>query len=145
MEKTTGSTVQRLAARSLIRDLEEGTSHLHNQTIRPKDSDVKQEIVNLGVKYSLVSKHTSFIAIEDRSAERSDWFFAPPPSQPVSRPVATNAPAPVMRSRLSSGPGAAKLKKSGGSGGKGGDGGGGGIFLQKSSAPSKRMGMQKLY
>eukprot|EP01102_Stenamoeba_stenopodia_P005495 TRINITY_DN1620_c0_g2_i1.p1 TRINITY_DN1620_c0_g2~~TRINITY_DN1620_c0_g2_i1.p1 ORF type:complete len:1025 (-),score=271.61 TRINITY_DN1620_c0_g2_i1:66-3068(-) len=93
LERTTGATVQRLAARSLIRDLEEGTSHLHNQPFRPEESRVKQEIINLGVKYSLVSKHTSFVAIEDRADERSNWFFAPPPVQPVTRNVTQMAPA----------------------------------------------------
>eukprot|EP01102_Stenamoeba_stenopodia_P012214 TRINITY_DN3828_c0_g1_i1.p1 TRINITY_DN3828_c0_g1~~TRINITY_DN3828_c0_g1_i1.p1 ORF type:complete len:722 (+),score=174.56 TRINITY_DN3828_c0_g1_i1:35-2200(+) len=79
VEKTFGSTVQRLAARSLIRDLEEGTSHLHKQKRRPAEARVKQEIVDLGVKYNLVSKHTSFIAVEDRSEERQrrNWMFPP--------------------------------------------------------------------
>eukprot|EP01102_Stenamoeba_stenopodia_P013992 TRINITY_DN4606_c0_g1_i3.p1 TRINITY_DN4606_c0_g1~~TRINITY_DN4606_c0_g1_i3.p1 ORF type:complete len:764 (-),score=185.45 TRINITY_DN4606_c0_g1_i3:796-3087(-) len=121
VEKTSGSTVQRLAARSLIRDLEEGTSHLHNQSIRPQEDRVKQEIINLGVKYSLVSKHTSFIAIEDRSAERSEWFFAPPPQAPISRVVPLPAPASCYRASSLAAPS-----------------GGGGIFL-KTKAKSRSM------
>jgi len=53
----------------------------------------------LGVKYSLVSKYTSFIAVEDRSDERSNWFFAPPPVQPVTRTVTNlSAAAPLAPS-----------------------------------------------
>jgi len=75
VEKTSGATIQRLAARSLIRDLEEGTSHLHNQEIRPSEIDVKQEIVRLGEKYNMVSKYTSFIAIQDRQINIGNWLF----------------------------------------------------------------------
>jgi len=50
IERTTGAAVQRLAARSLIRDLEEGTSHLHNQPFRPEESKVKQVCVWFSLK-----------------------------------------------------------------------------------------------
>eukprot|EP01102_Stenamoeba_stenopodia_P005493 TRINITY_DN1620_c0_g1_i1.p1 TRINITY_DN1620_c0_g1~~TRINITY_DN1620_c0_g1_i1.p1 ORF type:complete len:951 (-),score=170.99 TRINITY_DN1620_c0_g1_i1:160-3012(-) len=133
IERTSGATVQRLAARSLIRDLEEGTSHLHSQTLRPEESKVKQEIISLGVKYSLASKHTSFIAIEDRSNERSNWFFASP-VKPLTRAVPTNAPtqsafrtfaAPVVTGSR------------GGRGGRGGGGGRGGPSPVGSGFPSR--------
>jgi len=73
-----GEIVTTLAARALIRDLEEGQSPLHDrrgslqarprtdERERPEDA-VKKEIVRLGITYSLASKHTSFVAVEERA------------------------------------------------------------------------------
>ncbi len=67
-----------LAARTLIRDLEEGGSPLHTRRgslqgrqraeakVSPED-ELKTEIIKLGVQYHLVSRHTSFVAIEKRA------------------------------------------------------------------------------
>ena len=65
IEEHIGNLVQKLAARSLIRDLEEGSSWLH--ATNANNSVIKNEIVRLGTTYSLVSKHTSFIAVEPRN------------------------------------------------------------------------------
>lgn len=66
-----GELVGTLAARALIRDLEEGSSPLHDRRGSLQDrgrgaARVKDEIVRLGVGYGLVSSHTSFVAIERR-------------------------------------------------------------------------------
>ncbi|HQP88031.1 MAG TPA: VIT domain-containing protein [Thermoanaerobaculia bacterium] len=70
-EAPEGTLLATLAARTLIRDLEEGASPLHNrrgslQGRNTKDR-VKEEIVRLGVTYGLVSRETSYVAIEERA------------------------------------------------------------------------------
>ena len=70
-EAPEGTLLATLAARSLIRDLEEGASPLHNrrgslQGRNTKDR-VKEEIVRLGVTYGLVSRETSYVAVEERA------------------------------------------------------------------------------
>jgi hypothetical protein len=68
-----GTLVATLWARRMIRDLEENRSPLHprrgSQQARAlslKDEPVKNEIVRLGTTWSLVSRHTSFVAVEER-------------------------------------------------------------------------------
>ena len=68
-----GTLVATLWARRMIRDLEEGRSPLHprrgSQQARAlglQDAPVKNEIVRLGTTWSLVSRHTSFVAVEER-------------------------------------------------------------------------------
>ncbi|CAG8717164.1 3021_t:CDS:2 [Funneliformis mosseae] len=68
-----GLKIHRLAARKLIQDLDDGNSFLHKH---PKNSGkhipaslVKEHIVNLGKTFNLASKHTSFIAIDERNNE----------------------------------------------------------------------------
>jgi len=65
-----GNIIGTLAARARIRDLEEGMSPLHDRRgslqERTTKDHVKEEIVRLGVTYQLVSRATSFIAVEKR-------------------------------------------------------------------------------
>ena len=67
-----GTLVSTLWARRAIRDLEEGCSRLHSgRGSRQKraaglEDRVKAEIIRLGVAYGLVSRHTSFVAVEER-------------------------------------------------------------------------------
>ncbi|MBI2837254.1 MAG: VWA domain-containing protein [Acidobacteria bacterium] len=67
-----GNLVATLAARAMIRDLEEGTSPLHNRQGsaqgREKKDRVKGELVRLGVTFGLCSRETSFVAVEERGA-----------------------------------------------------------------------------
>lgn len=64
-----GRTVARLAARARIRELEEGDEWLNargsRQTQR-KESAARTEIIDLSVRYGLISRETSFVAIERR-------------------------------------------------------------------------------
>ena len=69
-----GTLVGTLWARRTIRDLEEGRSELHPRrgsrqarAVGLKDEKVKAEIVSLGTAWSLVSRHTSFVAVEERA------------------------------------------------------------------------------
>lgn len=65
-----GTLLATLAARTLIRDLEEGTSPLHTRRGslqgRATRDTVKEEIVRLGVTYGLASRETSYVAVEER-------------------------------------------------------------------------------
>jgi hypothetical protein len=65
-----GTLVATLAARTMIRDLEEGSSPLHDRhgslQERGQTDGVKAEMVRLGTEYELCSAHTSFVAIENR-------------------------------------------------------------------------------
>jgi len=72
---TRGSVVGTLAARGLIRDLEEGMSSFHDRRGSLQDRNtklrVKQEIVQLGIDYKLCSRETSLVAVEKRKKPES--------------------------------------------------------------------------
>ena len=65
-----GGLIATLAARTKIRDLEEGMSALHDRqgSLQQRDQEkaVTREIVRLGVTYQLCSRETSFVAVEQR-------------------------------------------------------------------------------
>jgi hypothetical protein len=68
-----GSLVSTLWARRAIRDLEEGCSRLHGPRGSRQErasvgleDRVKAEVVRLGTTYGLMSRHTSYVAIEER-------------------------------------------------------------------------------
>jgi len=65
-----GAVIGPLAARAFIRDLEEGTSPLHekrgSQQPGRRDRRITRAIVDLGVRYQLATSHTSFVAVEER-------------------------------------------------------------------------------
>lgn len=71
-----GSLLATLAARTLIRDLEEGASPLHPRRGSrqeragrpPREDAVKAEIVRLGETYGLASRETSWVAVEERAS-----------------------------------------------------------------------------
>jgi hypothetical protein len=107
-----GSLVGTLWARQMIRDLEEGRSGLHpRRGSRQKRADeadderVKARIVELGTTWSLVSRHTSFVAVEEREtptdgeaqlrripvAITRGWHGLPRPGIPMAVPL--GAPA----------------------------------------------------
>jgi len=69
-----GAVVGPLAARAEIRDLEEGTSRLHeaggSQQRGRREARITQAIVELGVRYQLASSQTSFVAVEERKGEK---------------------------------------------------------------------------
>jgi hypothetical protein len=68
-----GTLVGTLWARRAIRDLEEGRSALHprrgsrqKRALGNEAERVKAEVVRLGTTWSLVSRYTSFVAVEER-------------------------------------------------------------------------------
>ncbi|CAJ0876773.1 12753_t:CDS:10 [Entrophospora sp. SA101] len=71
----TGSKIHTLAARKLIQDLEENRSFI-NKHPKSKDKPIpdyifKDYIVNLGIKYNLISKYTSIGATKKSSKKKS--------------------------------------------------------------------------
>ncbi len=65
-----GTTVATLAARARIRELEESpewTSTRGSRQQRSKDAGVSREIIDLAIKYGLMSRETSFVAVERRA------------------------------------------------------------------------------
>jgi hypothetical protein len=66
---TSGRTVATLAARARIRELEESpewTTIRGSQQHERKASRVSREIIDLSIRYGLVSRETSYVAIEKR-------------------------------------------------------------------------------
>ncbi|KAJ7873050.1 hypothetical protein B0H14DRAFT_3438485 [Mycena olivaceomarginata] len=64
------TAIHALAARKIIRDLEDGQHALRTTLSNPDDTDllartVKANIVRLGKTYSISSKHTSFVAVDE--------------------------------------------------------------------------------
>jgi hypothetical protein len=66
-----GDSVVKLAARSLIRDLQDARSYMHDDKchLLPKytASSVTDAIVKTSLEHQVMSKHTSFLAIEKRT------------------------------------------------------------------------------
>ncbi len=62
-----GNFVHQLAARKRIQDLEENVSV--EEEGGEKMEEVKKAIVELGIKYRLASKHTSFVGVDDKAAK----------------------------------------------------------------------------
>jgi Ca-activated chloride channel family protein len=67
--QVTGKSVATLAARARIRELEEGPEWLANRGSRQrerKQTGVTKEIIDLSIRYGLISRETSFVAVERR-------------------------------------------------------------------------------
>ena len=92
-----GKLIHTLAARSMIRDLEEGRSWMTELGYDVKSARVKEEIVRLGTKYQLTSLHTSFIAIEERTGNHFDCWFD---HYQVPEPVHHHQPVHLRKSLM---------------------------------------------
>ena len=69
-DRIEGRVIQSMAARALIRDLDDGVSWLHDAAAmggRATDEEVRAETVRLGIAHGLASKHTSYVAVEQRA------------------------------------------------------------------------------
>ncbi|CAG8690386.1 43934_t:CDS:2 [Gigaspora margarita] len=93
-----GSKIHTLAARKLIQDLDDGTSFIHKH---PRNSGkmipvslIREQIVKLGITYTLASKYTSFLAID----ERDNKVVAETQSLPNKRIVPTRLNSASRRS-----------------------------------------------
>lgn len=80
---TDAATIHQLAARKAIQDLEEGRGWLQaaktadNVSVKKKhesrfDEIVERECVRLGEKFQVAGKHTSFVAVEDKSNDEME-------------------------------------------------------------------------
>jgi len=64
-----GHIIHKMAAKSLIRDLEEGRSYLHDVNgviVKGTSSTVNQKIIETSIRYQIMSKKTAFVAVEKR-------------------------------------------------------------------------------
>lgn len=71
VQAVAGKSVATLAARARIRELEEGGEWLASRGSRQKErkqTTVSKEIIELSVRYGLISRETSFVAVERRDA-----------------------------------------------------------------------------
>ena len=60
-----GNMIMALAAKSMIRDLEEGRSYLHDldgKLVKGTEQTVKEKIIKLSIQHSILSKFTAFVA-----------------------------------------------------------------------------------
>ncbi|CAJ0642908.1 3460_t:CDS:2 [Entrophospora sp. SA101] len=75
----TGSKIHTLAARKLVQDLEESRSFIHKH-LKSKDKTIpdyifKDYIVNLGIKYNLMSKYTRIGSVSSCASRISSVFL----------------------------------------------------------------------
>ncbi|KAK7055093.1 von Willebrand factor type A domain-containing protein [Favolaschia claudopus] len=104
------TAIHALAARKIIQDLEDGKHDLRATLSDPDDKGlltrtVKASIVRLGVTYSISSKHTSFVAVDETTevtpfaSERVEPHRPPLGLPPPPPRAAIPAPAPPPPSR----------------------------------------------
>ncbi|RIA99410.1 von Willebrand factor type A domain-containing protein [Glomus cerebriforme] len=101
-----GSKIHRLAARKLIQDLNDEKSFLHNH---PKNAGkhipaslVKEYIIKLGKTFNLASKHTSFIAIDERTIEPNEVIIKARKRNVHQRQSYVSADAPAAATSFAS-------------------------------------------
>ncbi|KAK7055094.1 von Willebrand factor type A domain-containing protein [Favolaschia claudopus] len=97
-----------LAARKIIQDLEDGKHALKESLAKPDDSDllkrtVKASIVRLGTTYSIVSTHTSFVAIDETKPDKPPVQAVYITGVPVGGGGARHRLQPAMRFAASAG------------------------------------------
>jgi len=78
----TGNLLHTMAARSMIRDLEEGRSWLQQTGYSRSSTEVRNEVVRLGTTYQLVSSRTSFVAVDERTRSYLCCRCGPVPTNP---------------------------------------------------------------
>eukprot|EP01114_Cavostelium_apophysatum_P014046 TRINITY_DN3539_c0_g1_i1.p1 TRINITY_DN3539_c0_g1~~TRINITY_DN3539_c0_g1_i1.p1 ORF type:complete len:886 (+),score=216.32 TRINITY_DN3539_c0_g1_i1:162-2819(+) len=110
-----GSQFHKLAAKKLIRDLEDKRSFLHDNngdlTEGKSPDDVKNEVVRLSTTYGILSTYTAFVAVERRKdATEGDMTLRPvnivtpnraPPVRPRGRPTRVNRSAASQTAKSS--------------------------------------------
>ncbi|CAF1368498.1 unnamed protein product, partial [Didymodactylos carnosus] len=69
MTETTGRVLHCLTARAIIDDWENGLLSMNEAVNEQLKFQYKQHIIDLSIKYSIVSPFTSFVAIEERSKD----------------------------------------------------------------------------
>ncbi|XP_076120578.1 protein mono-ADP-ribosyltransferase PARP4 [Alosa pseudoharengus] len=75
LQKTKGTFLHKLTARAVIRDYEDGILHMDEAEHEGKKAQTKSFIVELSKEFSVLSQFTSFVAIEERDAQKSDEGF----------------------------------------------------------------------
>jgi len=97
-EADDGDLLHKLAAKTLIRDLEEGRSYMHNNeggVIREK-GDPTEETIRLSISYGILSKLTSFVAVEERDTPTEGTMVLREVGGDQKTPTPTPTPTPTM-------------------------------------------------
>ncbi|KAM8977640.1 protein mono-ADP-ribosyltransferase PARP4 [Pelodytes ibericus] len=84
LQKTTGTMLHKLAVRALIRDYEDGILHEEEDEHERKKLMMKLPIIDLSVKYSIVTPFTSFVAVEKREANERQQDIEPNVSEIIA-------------------------------------------------------------
>ncbi|KAJ7875311.1 von Willebrand factor type A domain-containing protein [Mycena olivaceomarginata] len=114
--------VHALAARKVIQDLEDGQHALKATLGNPDDTDllartVKASIVRLGKTYSVVSSHTSFVAVDETTPAAVVYARAlPPPSGGFVGLAPAMSAQPPLAKRMSAAAAGASRTRGGGYG-----------------------------
>ncbi|UJR16362.1 hypothetical protein I4U23_003265 [Adineta vaga] len=69
MTETRGTILHCLTARAIIHDYENGILHVDESENELMKKQYKQDLIDLSIKYSVVSSFTSFVAIEERDGQ----------------------------------------------------------------------------
>lgn len=69
MTETKGKILHCLTARAIIEDYENGLLHVDETECELLKKKYKQDLIDLSIKYSVVSSFTSFVAIEERDGQ----------------------------------------------------------------------------
>ncbi|XP_028847905.1 protein mono-ADP-ribosyltransferase PARP4 isoform X2 [Denticeps clupeoides] len=75
LQKTKGTFLHKLTARAIIRDYEDGVLNTNEAEHEGKKAELKSYIIDLSKEFSILSQYTSFVAIEERDAEKPDSGF----------------------------------------------------------------------
>ncbi|XP_062390725.1 protein mono-ADP-ribosyltransferase PARP4-like isoform X1 [Sardina pilchardus] len=75
LQKTKGTFLHKLTARAVIRDYEDGVLHMDEAEHEGKKAQMKSFIVELSKEFSVLSQFTSFVAIEERDAQKPEEGF----------------------------------------------------------------------
>ncbi|XP_065649889.1 protein mono-ADP-ribosyltransferase PARP4 isoform X11 [Hydra vulgaris] len=77
LSTTVGLTIHRLAAKSVINDWNDGMLHQDQYKHEAIKAEMKEKIIQLSIEYSIVTKFTSFIAVEEREKNEGKDVTAP--------------------------------------------------------------------
>ncbi|KAM7406936.1 hypothetical protein PAMA_002913 [Pampus argenteus] len=75
LQKTRGTFLHKLTARSLIKDYEDGSLDSSEAEHEGKKAELKSFIIELSKEFSILSQFTSFVAIEERGSEQTNEGF----------------------------------------------------------------------
>lgn len=66
-EITPGTQIFKLAAKSLLMEVESGTSSLHSGGRKPTEQEIRAEELSISLKCQILCKYTAFIAVDKRA------------------------------------------------------------------------------
>eukprot|EP01090_Pellita_catalonica_P005471 TRINITY_DN1549_c0_g1_i2.p1 TRINITY_DN1549_c0_g1~~TRINITY_DN1549_c0_g1_i2.p1 ORF type:complete len:376 (-),score=52.34 TRINITY_DN1549_c0_g1_i2:20-994(-) len=135
-----GTHIHKLATRSMIKDLEDKRSYLHDNAFNMvsgiPESAVKDEMVRLSKKYGVLCAHTAFIAVEERDVATEGTMQIRKGAAASITKAKTKAEMQKL-SKASAAPVLKPMAPSGKYGGFGGRGGGGGCRGRGRAPPAK--------